>query len=196
MMYKLLYALLKIGAPFPRWFFKKIKRITNYIPYVRGVFYQYKFKSIGKKCSFGKNLTVASLENNFHLEDRVAIRNHVILGGSGHLHIGFGTCINEHTIIACTDSITIGKNVMFAPRCYVLDVDHAHDNKNIPMSKQGYNTSPVVIEDDVWLGTQVVVTRGVTIGKGAIIASNSVVTKDIPPHAIAGGVPAKVLKSR
>jgi len=195
-MYKLFYIGLKIGSPILKLFFTKYRALAKYITYIRGVVYQYKFKSVGKKCSIGKNVKIASLDNNFHLDNRVTLRSNVIIAGKGSLHIGSGTSINESSIIACTESVKIGKNVMLAPRCYILDVDHAYEDKKTPISKQGYKTSPVKIEDGVWLGAQVVVTRGVTIEKGAIVAANSVVTKDIPAYSIAAGVPAKVIKQR
>lgn len=195
-MYQIIYNLFKLLAPIQFHFSEFFRIGSKYKPYIRGVYFQYKFKSIGKKCSFGKNVKIASLKNNFHLDDRVAIRSDVTIAGKGYLHIGTGTSINESSIIACTERVEIGKNVMFAPRCYILDVDHAFDSKEIPISKQGYKTSPVVIGDGVWLGAQVVITKGVTIGEGSIVAANSVVTKDIPPYSIAGGVPARVIKIR
>ena len=64
------------------------------------------------------------------------------------------------------------------------------------MKNQGIHTSPIIIEDDVWVGYGAVITKGVTISKGAIIGANAVVTKDVPKYAIVGGVPAKIIKYR
>ncbi|PJK27986.1 acyltransferase [Minwuia thermotolerans] len=94
------------------------------------------------------------------------------------------------------EKVEIGANVMLAPRVYLLDVDHRFERRDIPISKQGYLVRPVRIEDDVWIGTGAVITKGVTIGRGAIIGANSVVTRDVPAYAIAAGVPAMVVKGR
>ncbi len=64
------------------------------------------------------------------------------------------------------------------------------------INMQGYSYKKVVLHDDVWLGTKVIVLPGVTIGKGAIVAAGAVVTKDVPPNAIVGGVPARVIATR
>jgi acetyltransferase-like isoleucine patch superfamily enzyme len=195
-MYSILFNILSFFSPLQKKISIFLRRFKKYMPKLRGFIYQYKFKSIGKKCSLGSKITITVLDNNIQLSNNVAIRNNVIIGGRGELTIGRNTVINEQSIIACYEKVEIGEDVMFAPRCYVLDIDHAYSNKEIPISKQGYKTSPVKIGDGVWLGTQVVVTRGVVIGEGAIVAANSVVTKDIPPYTIAAGIPAKVIKKR
>jgi acetyltransferase-like isoleucine patch superfamily enzyme len=64
------------------------------------------------------------------------------------------------------------------------------------MFKQGIITSPIIVCDDVWVGYGVSILKGVTIGTGAIIAAGSVVTKNVPPYSIVGGVPAKIIKMR
>ena len=73
---------------------------------------------------------------------------------------------------------------------------HAYDTREIPIIDQGYYDAPIVVEDDVWIGFGAIILAGVTIGRGAIIGAGSVVNKDVPPYAIVGGVPAKVLKMR
>ncbi|WP_277422331.1 acyltransferase [Minwuia thermotolerans] len=127
---------------------------------------------------------------------RVGIRENVIIGGYGHFIVGNDTAINEGCIITAMEKVEIGANVMLAPRVYLLDVDHRFERRDIPISKQGYLVRPVRIEDDVWIGTGAVITKGVTIGRGAIIGANSVVTRDVPAYAIAAGVPAMVVKGR
>ena len=85
---------------------------------------------------------------------------------------------------------------MIGPFCHILSGNHRFDRRDIPVRKQGHDIAPVAIEDDVWLGTHVVVLPGVTIGKGAIVAAGAVVNKDIPAYEIWGGVPAKFIKER
>lgn len=195
-MYKNIFFIVKLLSPIFNYISTLTQRITRYTPLIRGLLFQYRFRSIGEKCSIGKRVQLLVKDNDYHLSERVAIRDNVVIGGRGKLIIGKRTTINESSLIACTNSIEIGDDVMLAPRCYILDVDHKFLSKDVPISKQGYTTAPVKIGNGVWLGAQVVVTKGVTIGEGAIVAANSVVTKDVPPYTIVGGVPAKVIKER
>lgn len=94
-------------------------------------------------------------------------------------------------------SVHIGNDVMIGPRCVLLTEEHAFADTTRAMNTQGMlPDAPIVIEDDVWLGVGVTVLPGVRIGRSAIIAAGAVVTHDIEPLVIAGGVPAKKLKSR
>ena len=93
--------------------------------------------------------------------------------------------------------ITIGDNVMMGPDVVIYTSGHAHDRIDIPMNRQGNTEAmPVTIGNDVWIGRRVMIMPGVNIGDGCIIAAGAVVTKDVPPYSIAGGVPAKVVKKR
>jgi len=93
--------------------------------------------------------------------------------------------------------VIIGKNVMMAPEVNIFTKNHKFDRIDIPMCEQG-NTDdyPVIIEDDVWIGSRVTILPGITIHKGAIVASCSVVTKDVEAFSIVAGNPAKQVKSR
>jgi maltose O-acetyltransferase len=94
-------------------------------------------------------------------------------------------------------TITIGADVMMGPDVVILTTNHIFENTDIPMDQQGIaNELPVTIEDDVWIGTRVIILPGRHIGRGSIIGAGSVVTKDIPPFAIVGGNPAKVIRYR
>lgn len=85
---------------------------------------------------------------------------------------------------------------MIASSVSIRDTDHRFDRLDIPMISQGIVTAPIVIKDNVWIGHGAVITKGVTIESGAIIAANAVVTRDVPANAIMGGVPAKLIKYR
>lgn len=93
--------------------------------------------------------------------------------------------------------ITIGDNVMMGPEVAIYTVNHCADRIDIPMNVQGITPEkPVVIGNDVWIGTRVIILGGVKVGTGSIIAAGSVVTKSIPAYTIVAGVPAKVVKVR
>lgn len=93
--------------------------------------------------------------------------------------------------------LSIGDYVMMAPEVKVLTRSHEFDRIDTPMALQGHRPKrEVVIGDDVWLGTRVMIMPGVNIGKGVIVAAGSVVTKDLPEYAVCAGVPAKVIRFR
>lgn len=93
--------------------------------------------------------------------------------------------------------VTIGADVMMGPECVILTRNHRHNGTDVHMIDQGYEEyQPVTIGDDVWIGRRVIVLPGISIGEGSIIAAGAVVTKDVEPYSIVGGVPAKFLKMR
>ena len=123
--------------------------------------------------------------------------------GLWNLSIGDGTSIPKGSTIYCTDApLTIGRKVIFGPRPTIITGDHRTDiiGKYIidvtVQEKLPENDQPVVIEDDVWCGANVTILKGVTIGRGSVVAAGAVVTKSFPPYSIIGGVPARLLKKR
>jgi len=85
---------------------------------------------------------------------------------------------------------------MIAAFCYLIDVDHEIESREVPIPSQGLRTSPITIGDDVWIGAHCVILRGVTIGKGAVVGANSVVVHDVPEYTVVAGVPARHIKMR
>jgi acetyltransferase-like isoleucine patch superfamily enzyme len=99
--------------------------------------------------------------------------------------------------MSCADRITIGNRVLIAHFASIYDnnnhpIDPGARAKNMPIGKDDF--APVVIEDDVWIGAHAVVLKGVTIGRGSVVAMGSVVTKDVPPMTVVAGNPARVVK--
>lgn len=111
------------------------------------------------------------------------------------IKIGQNTYINRYTFLDATHSLVIGKNCAIGPHCYITDHDHGSD-LSFPPLHQPMISHPTSIGDSVWIGANVTVLKGVTIGSEAIIGAGSVVTKDIEPKAVAVGIPAKVIKYR
>lgn len=123
--------------------------------------------------------------------------------GLQNLCIDDGTSIPKGSTFYCTEaSLTIGKKVIFGPRPTIITGDHRIDvvGKHLIdvtiIEKLPENDRPVVIEDGCWVGANVTILKGVTIGRGSIIAAGAVVTKSCPPYSIIGGIPAKVIKMR
>lgn len=93
--------------------------------------------------------------------------------------------------------IIIGKNVMMGHYCLLYSRNHAHSRTDIPMIQQGFEeTRPVVIGDDVWIGSRVTILPGVHVGDGCVLAAGSVITKDTPPNTIVAGNPGIVVRQR
>jgi acetyltransferase-like isoleucine patch superfamily enzyme len=131
-----------------------------------------------------------------HLGRGVRLYERVIIQGGGDIYIGDRSFVSQNCILGCQEEISIGADVMIAASVTIRDTDHRFNDVSMPMNKQGVTTSPVRIEDDVWLGHGAVVLRGVTIGSGAVVAAQSVVRDDVPERAIVAGIPARVIKYR
>lgn len=109
--------------------------------------------------------------------------------------IGDRTVIGRHSMITAKNLIRIGNDVLIG--AYVQIIDHNHGfQPGIVMREQRAQVGQVVIGNDVWVGAGVKILKDVTIGDGAIIGSNAVVTRDVPANTIVGGVPAKVIRER
>ena len=133
-------------------------------------------KLILKKC--GKNVNI---ERGAVFSSRVSLGDNSGIGINASL----------------TGSVEIGKNVMMGPNCTMYSRNHAFDRLEIPMCKQGFQEEKtIVIDDDVWIGGNVIILPGKHIGKGSIIGAGSVITKDVPEYAIVGGNPAKIIRFR
>jgi acetyltransferase-like isoleucine patch superfamily enzyme len=120
----------------------------------------------------------------------------ITIGDDAKVRIGEGTFLNIAVMVAATRLVEIGSHCMLANGCFVTDANHRFDDPDAPVPWQGFDTKgPTRIGDNVWLGANVVVTSGVTIGERCVIGANSVVTQDVPPFSIAAGAPAKVLRA-
>jgi acetyltransferase-like isoleucine patch superfamily enzyme len=118
-----------------------------------------------------------------HTACKVDVDNGTLL--IGQLKLGCGSYIH------CKNYIKIGYGVIVGPYAIIMDDDgHIVENDNYTSNKG----KPIIIEDNVWIGARSFILKGVTIGKGSVIAAGSVVTKDVPANCLAGGVLARILK--
>lgn len=118
-----------------------------------------------------------------------------------HARFGRGVTLGDNAGIGINASVGaqthIGNDVMMGPDCVIYTVMHRFDRTDIPIREQGYGPiRPVTIQNDCWIGGRVTILPGVTLGKGCVIGAGAVVAKDVPPYAVAVGVPAKVIRYR
>ena len=138
------------------------------------------------------------LENIF-FDTNVSIgRNSLFSGEGGEIKVGKNTSFNTgvHINAAVCGKINIGNNCLIGPNVIMRTANHIFAKIDKPIRLQGHKCENILIEDDVWIGANVVITGGVSIGKGCVIGAGSVVTKNIPEYYIAVGVPARVIKTR
>lgn len=156
-------------------------RLIRFPIYIRG----------RKYIDLGRNLTTGR-ECQFEVADS---HEGVCLIFGNNVNIG------HYARIQCVNKVIIGSNVLIGSRVTIIDHSHGEyddeepDSPNVPPNERKLTSSPIIIGENVWIGDGCIIQKGVNIGKGSIIASNSVVTDDVPKAAIVGGVPAKIIKA-
>jgi acetyltransferase-like isoleucine patch superfamily enzyme len=128
-----------------------------------------------------------SLGANTTIEDFSTVNN-----GVGDLIIGDDSRIGLGSVLI--GPVTIGNQVILAQNIVLSGLNHTYTDVTIPIRLQKVTTAPIIVEDEVWIGANAVITAGVTIGKHSVVAGGSVVTKSIPPYSVAVGNPARVIR--
>jgi acetyltransferase-like isoleucine patch superfamily enzyme len=114
----------------------------------------------------------------------------------GFIRIGSKSVLGEEITFSTYEEISIGRECVIADRAMFIDFDHITADPEQAIRKQGLYSKPVRVGNNVWIGYGASILRGVTIGDGAVVGTNAVVTKDVPANAVVGGAPAKVLRMR
>ncbi|MFA9398102.1 MAG: acyltransferase [Clostridiaceae bacterium] len=112
------------------------------------------------------------------------------------LTIGSHSSIGPYGYVGCSGKITIGKNVMFGPKCSLFAENHIFYDTETSIKSQGVKQKGIVVEDDCWVGSSVTILDGVTIGKGSIIGAGTMIIKDIPAGSIVMDKRDKQFKTR
>lgn len=178
----------KFGSSYYRWLFRK-----------KGVKYGRNLSVLGKvfvigtgKITIGDNFLITSGFGINAVSSNIMGAFHVEPNAS--LNIGNNVGMNS-TRIRVRNNVTIGDNVKIGAGVLLIDTDsHPLDYLERRFSSAGTKSAPIIIEDDVWIGAQCIILKGVTIGARSIIGAGSVVTKSIPSDCIAAGNPCKIVK--
>lgn len=125
----------------------------------------------------------------------VNIERRAYFGSGRNIKIGDNSGIGINCVVP--SDIVIGENVMMGPNCFILAANHDFSRVDIPMIQQGHSQAKqTIIEDDVWIGRQVLFTPGRHLKKGSIVAAGCVLTKNYPEYSVIGGNPSRLIKSR
>ena len=151
---------------------------------------------VGPRTRFFGRIRFGSAEGNITIGSDCMIGHDLFLSASpgARVCIGNGCLLNTGCHIVAIGSIEIGDHTLIAEFCSIRDQNHVFGDPHRPIAEQGFTGGPVRIGRNVWIGRGVFIGAGVTIGDGAVIGANSVVTQDIPPHVVAAGVPARVIR--
>ncbi len=174
--------------------YTKIKLVNR----IRYFFQKFRLGSLGKNVFIGYRVLLLRFSKNIFIKDNVFIKDFVNIcscNPDAIIKIGSRTTIGNYTFIYSSNRITIGDDCNIAPFVYIVDSNHG-TQKSKKINLQPNYSSPVEIGDDVWIGTGAKILMGVKIGNGAVISAGSVVTRNVEPYSIVGGIPAKVISVR
>lgn len=152
----------------------------------------------GDRVHIDSNVQLMRFPKGIHIENNVAIKEGARIcacNPQAIVKIGENTTIGYHTFIFASENISVGKNCLIAPFVYLVDSDHEISRDKL-INQQPNRTAAITIGDDVWVGSNVTILKGVRIGDGAVIGANSLVNADVESYTIVGGVPAKVIGKR
>jgi len=177
--------------------------ITSSIPTeigirLRAVAYRPLFKKCGRNLRVDSGVTILGFRN-ISLGDNISImkNSYIYAHDGGELTIGDNFTLNTNSQLGASfGKIIIGSDCAIAPNCILRASNHRFDNPDIPFRKQGHTYGEIILEDDIWIASNSVITADTVIGRSSIIGAGSVVTKDIEPYSIVGGVPAKLIRKR
>lgn len=180
---------------------KKINKFLSFrfiIGFIKSMIYKMFNKNInmkGFKYFIGKNTRLISKNGKININNKVWINSYCnIQSEGGEITIGYNTFINDKSYIVSMKMVCIGDNCIIGPGVCIYDHDHIFNDSNTPICKQGFEAKTICIEEDVWIGANVMITKGVNIGKHSVIAANSVIVKDVEPYSLVGGNPARLIR--
>jgi acetyltransferase-like isoleucine patch superfamily enzyme len=212
LLYRTAKRLRTMRLPFPRFYgallyrsrnaglvaWRRFKQLFFFDPMLR-----YRCRQVGKGVYFESNFPLIMGYGDIRIGDRLGISGNVTMivsyktNPNPTIVIGHDVYLGYATTLSCADRITIGNRVLIAHFVSIFDnnnhpIDPNARAANQPVGKE--DIAPVVIEDDVWVGAYAIILKGVTVGRGSVVAMGAVVTRDVPAMTIVAGNPARVVK--
>ncbi len=205
--------------------YELITTFTSWVPGALGLLLRSKLYprllgSVGKGVVFGSNVVLRH-PHKIHIGDNVVIDDNCVLDAKGTdnqgIRIGNGVFVGRNTILYCKDGdisigdnttisfncdvfsankVSIGQNVQIAAYTFLNGGSHSFDRTDIPVIQQERSGTGITVEDNVWLGADVKVLDGVTVGRDSIVGAGAVVTDSVEPFSIVAGIPAKLIRKR
>lgn len=161
-----------------------------------GIFFT-RFLSSPRHKYFIHPTAIITGQKNLKIGGNAQIWEYAIIRAPTNVSIGKYSQIGPFTVLLSGEGITIGDNVMIGPHCVLAAGNHDYKQVAVPMRFAGdLSSGPIVIEDNVWIGANCTITDGVVVGHNAVVAANSVVTKNVSPYDIVAGSPAKKIGNR
>lgn len=158
---------------------------------------------LGRNVYLDSGVYLHGLPGGISIGDNTFLMHHTMLHvfnfrklPQAKITIGSNCFLGEYNVIRGQGGVQIGNDVYTGPMVQIVAVNHVYSDPNRPIREQGITAKGIIIEDDVWLGANVTVVDGVTVGRGSIIGAGAVVTQNIPPYSIAVGTPARPVKNR
>jgi len=168
---------------------------------------------IGEGSNIGHDVRIAGntkigrgsiIERDVHIVGNVDIGENTVVGDctilstmpKGYLKIGNDVLVNNFSVLGSCERVEIMDHCIFAAYVQITDAAHGFEDPTLVIKHAPFSTAPVTIEENVWLGSAVMIAKGVTVGEGSVIGAKSLVKKSIPPLSIAYGIPANVIKVR
>lgn len=202
--------------------FKKVLKYILHQIYVAGKYEELRILGLQRKEALGKIAVIdetawisedSVIDNKYNLKEKIQVGKKsritgdlILVGNGGEIKIGDYCYIGAHSKIWSAEKITIGDRVLISHNVNIHDnISHSlnaverHEDfvcfvENTIPKTYNLRAQEIIIEDDAWIGFNATVMKGVTIGKGAIVGANTMITKDVPPYAVVVGNPAKVIK--
>lgn len=175
-------------------YFQKIMAFARFL--IVRLFYWNKLKMqgnglLGSGCGF-----FIPGDGRMEIKGRIILQDQVMLLAKGKMTIGKNLQVNSYSRIVAHKEISIGDNVSIGRFVTILDHDHHYDiNEEGNLKLDGYDTAPITIGNNIWLGDKCTVLKGVTIGDNVVAAAHTLIHKDVPPNSLIFGVPYKIIKN-
>jgi acetyltransferase-like isoleucine patch superfamily enzyme len=178
-----------------RWLVRQRRRNAGQLPWHRARFaYEMVRRGVYARQPIQGNMLEMLLDGRLSIGRGTMLEATVTIRGNegARIHLGKGVGMNRNAAIGAGHLVVIGDGTLIGQGTYITDVNHAFGADDATVEEQGFSTKgPTIVEDNVWMGANVVVTSGVRVGRRSVIGANTVVTRDVPPYSMVRGASSR-----